>query len=94
MLQSTSKGAHIGTSKDARFKAPRRMHTTKHLEGCIQGTAKDASRETAKRMYKERHARISYISKSLAKVTIGQQNQNYNELRPDQHKYSATLHPG
>ena len=64
-------------SKDAHNEAPRRMHTTKHLEGCEQ---------------KHLEGCTSY---NIANVKLSHQNKHdYKDLRPDQHKYSATLHPG
>ena len=39
--------------------------------------------------------RITYALKSVAKVTFRRKSKtDYNEFRPDHHKYSATLHPG
>ena len=37
---------------------------------------------------------ILYTLKIFAKVAFRQQNKSYNESRPDQLKYFATLHPG
>ena len=123
-------------SKDAHIKASRRMHTSKHLEGCTyQNTPKDANK-ASRMMHRSKHLegctfqstskdenkasrrlhpegqnegyaqksnpkgaiigleRILYTLKRLAKVAFRQQNKSYNESRPDQLKYSATLHPG
>ena len=61
----------------AHNRAPRRMHTTKHLEGCEQKHLEGCT------------------SQNIAKVKLSHQNiHDYNESRPDQHKYSSTLHPG
>ena len=118
---------HQSISKDAHIKAPRRMHASKHLEGCThQSISKDAHIKASRRMHSSKHLegcanqstskdekkksrnaqkgnpkgaiisleRILYTLKIFAKVVFRQQNENYNESRPDQHKYSATLHPG
>ena len=70
-------------SKDARTKASRRMHTEREPEGCAIRSPGKGNREN------------TYTSRSIAKVTFGRKRKRgYNESRPDQHKYSATLHPG
>jgi len=73
------------TSKDEN-KATQRMH----LEGQIEGYAQKGNPKSAIIGLE----RILYTLKSFAKVAFRQQNKSYNESRPDQHKYSATLHPG
>ena len=101
--QSISKDAHIkasrrmhklkhlegctfqSTSKDEN-KTTRRLQTEGENEGYAQkGNPKGAIISLE---------RILYTLKIFAKVAFRQQNENYNESRPDQHKYSATLHPG
>ena len=73
------------TSKDEN-KATQRMHPEGQIEGYAQkGNPKGAIISLE---------RILYTLKIFAKVAFRQQNENYNESRPDQLKYSATLHPG
>jgi hypothetical protein len=73
------------TSKDEN-KTTRMLHPEGEIEGYAQkGNPKDAIIGLQ---------RILYNWKSFAKVAYRQQNKSYNESRPDQHKYSATLHPG
>jgi len=69
-------------SKDARPKASRRMHIERKPEGC-------ATRSPGKN-----NPDSIYTSRSNAKLTFERKKKSYNESRPDQHKYSATLHPG
>jgi len=97
-----------GTSKDAHHKAPRRVHKTQHLEGCIQRViSKDARTKASRRMHTERepegcatrspgknNPESIYTSRSNTKLTCERKKKGYNESRPDQHKYYATLHPG
>ena len=69
-------------SKDARTKASRRMHTERKPEGCAIRSLGKGNREN------------TYTSRSNAKLTFERKKKDYNESRPDQNKYSATLHPG
>jgi len=85
------------------------VHTTRHLEGCTkhsitkdahkQGISKDAHREKTQRIRKkkprERQSREYIHIEKQCEVNIRTKGkQDYNESRTDQHKYSATLHPG
>jgi len=97
-----------GTPKDAHHKAPRRVHKTQHHEGCVQrDISKDARTKASRRMHTERepegcatrspgknNPESIYTSRINAKPTFERKKKSYNESRPDQHKYSATLHPG
>ena len=70
-------------SKDARTKASRRMHIERKPEGCAIRSPGKGNREN------------TYTSRSNAKFTFERKKKRgYNESRSDQHKYSATLHPG
>ena len=101
--QSISKDAHIkasrrmsrskhlegctfrSTSKDEK-KQSRRLRPEGQIEGYAQkGNPKGAIIGLEG---------ILYTLKIFEKVAFRQQNESYNESRPDQHKYSATLHPG
>jgi len=73
------------TSKDEN-KTSRRLHPEGQIEGYAQkGNPKGAIIGLE---------RMLYTLKRLAKVAFRQENKSYNESRPDQHRYSATLHPG
>ena len=59
------------------------MHTERKPEGCAIRSPGKGNREN------------TYTSRSNAKFTFERKKKRgYNESRPDQHKYSATLHPG
>jgi hypothetical protein len=58
------------------------MHQERKPEGCATRSPGKSNPESI------------YTSRSNAKLTFERKKKSYNESRPDQHKYSATLHPG
>jgi len=76
------------------------MHSKSHIKGCLnKGISKDAHREGARRMGnkkpREKQSReYIHIEKQREVNMRTKEKKDYNESRPDQHKYSATLHPG
>jgi hypothetical protein len=76
------------------------MHSKSHLRGCPhKGISKDAHRKGARRMCNKKPREMQsreyiHIEKQQEVNIRTKEKKDYNESRPDQHKYSATLHPG
>jgi len=106
---STSKDAHNKAPRWMHTSKHPEVYThVQHLEGCIQKViSKDARTKASRRMHTERELKryatrspgkgnpeSTYTSRSNTKLTFERKKKDYNESRPDQNKYSATLHPG
>ena len=106
---STSRDAHNKAPRQMHTSThPEVCTRVKHLEGCIPKViSKDARRKASRRMHTKRepegytrrspgkgNPESTYTSRSKVKLTFERKKKDYNESRPDQNKYSATLHPG